>query len=188
MKKTSTVRLSTLTIFVSLGLVACGGSETEFTKGTVNPTYPVSHNLDGGWTKCNNDIANGISGWEIIDIKGGEFSQYLYAFNTLNCTGALASKIKFTGTVEYQGQQVTSTCTAEKVNTTYTTLSVDDELQSARVLTALLQNLNLPNPDYDIACVYDDKFFVGARTSTEDGTTDSKRPTTLDLSNYAERI
>lgn len=187
MKKYLDIYLKVIVVSISLGLAACGGSDWKSnTSGT--GIYPVSKNLDGGWTICSNDIASGTSGWEILDIKGSSLTQYLYLFDTLNCTGDLANTIKLAGNIEYQGQQITSTCTAEKTNTTYTSLAINNEIQSTQVLTAFLQEFKIPTPDYDISCVYSDRLFSGAKTSTLDGTTDSKRPTTIDLNHSAERL
>lgn len=168
-----------LLIISSLALSACGGGDS----------FKVSHALDGKWTTgCSYDADVNLAEHNIFTINGRSFSRDASIYNTSDCSGAALEKVIMSADIDYVGTQNTSTCVAEKTNVSYNKIVLDGRTLSEQEFSQFLQDANLPNPEYDIACVNSNRLWLGDFINGNDGSSADRRPTTIDLSGSATRI
>lgn len=171
--------LLTTIIVSTLVLSACGGSKSSST----------SHALDGIWaTDCQYDSSENVYGQEGLKIEGNEINLEVLYYNTSDCSGDEILSVELVGNIDYVGKHSTSVCTADKINTIYDTLKINDQKQSDQVFNKFMSDSGIPDTIYDIACVYQDKLFTGSATNGNNGTSAATRPTTLDLTNGVARF
>jgi len=171
-----------LVFLMALFLTACGG-------GGSSSSSSVSNKLDGSWsTGCIYDATLGSAEHSIYTISGGSYSRDVSSYTTSDCSGTASDKITLTANIDYVGEQVTSVCTAEKIDVRYEGLTFNGTTFTIEQLNDFLQAVGLNNPEYNIACVFSDKIWLGDYINGLDGSSADRRPTTIDLSLGGTRI
>ncbi len=174
-------KYSSLSI-VAVILSACGGN-SEISETS------ISHVIDGKWTLgCVYDASSNIAVSTIVTISGNSYTNDASLYSTSDCSGLASNKTKLLGSINYAGQLATSVCTAEKTDITYTSMSIDGVQLTNQQFNTVLINSNIPNPNYNIACVHSNKFWFGENINGKDGSTSDRRPTTIDSSIFGTRI
>lgn len=174
------MKTTLLTIaFSTLLLSACGGGKSSSS----------SQALNGIWASfCQYDSNENAYIHEGLKIEGNDINLEILYYNTSDCSGDEILSVELEGDIDYVGEYSTSVCTADKINTSYDTLRINDKKQSDVVFNQFMSDAGIPSTLYDIACVHKGKLFSGSNTNGNNGTSDNTRPTTLDLANGLERF
>jgi len=180
-------------ILIILGLASCGGaSSTDTTLAKTASATDESlsssftyQQIEGNWvSECITAEANS-SEIVMLSFLSNDKNQHFYkeasaVFDSPNCSGA-SSVVAFAGSVKYSGEYVTSICTAEKTDVEISTIIVGDKKFSGEIAQSLLNEVNISNPAFDIACQYRDQLFIGQANQEFDRSSTEKRPTTLNV-------
>ena len=167
-------------LLASVFLTACGGGgDDRFYGNTIS-------DIQGDWiTNCitRGDGSSAIASYTFDTANSGNdfFVTGFSTYDTSNCTGASEITV-LAGDVIYRGEFSTSVCITEKIDMFVLSGSdgVDDYTGSD--LDSFLDDEGLDDRDFDIACVPNDRMFLGDNTSNLDGTSSDRRPVEVDTS------
>ena len=167
-------------LLASVFLTACGGGgDDRFSGSTIS-------DIQGDWiTNCitRSDGSSALASYTFDTANSGNdfFVSGFSTYDTSNCTGDSEVTV-LGGDVIYRGEFSTSVCLAEKIDLFVLTGSdgVDDFEGSD--LQSFLDDEGLDDRDFDIACVPNDRLFLGDNNSTLDGSSADRRPTEVDTS------
>lgn len=177
-------------VLISLGLISCGGAQsTDTTNADTEKNSPSSQShsyqqLNGRWlSSC---ISSNLNSSEIVmlsfstDKEAHRYHEASAVYDTPNCTGT-PTVIAFSGSVKYQGEFVTSICTAEKTKIKLNSMIVGGKKFTGEVAQNFLDDVKITNPSHDIACQYRDQLFIGQVTKSKNSSSQQTRPTTLNV-------
>lgn len=167
-------------ILTSIFLTACGGGgDDTFSSSTIS-------DIQGDWiTDCitRDDGTSGIASYTFDTANSGNdfFVTSFSNFDTSNCSGDSVITV-LGGDVIYRGEFATSVCLAEKIDLFVLSGGDDVNTYEGSELDSFLEDEDLADRDFDIACVTNERLFLGDNTDNLDGSSADRRPENMNMS------
>lgn len=171
-----------LSFFLSVFLSACGSSDNDF----VYSDGPVA-DIQGDWiTNCRtqSDGSSSLLSYTFDTSRAGNdfFVSGFSTYATSDCSGSGDITI-LAGDVFYDGEQGTTLCIAEQIDLFVT--SADDEdgnTYEGADLTSFLDDNEISDRSFDLACAPNNRLFLGLNDGSLDGSSSANRPDEMDTS------